>query len=127
MNNLRKLVSAEQLNYKMNVQFKEDVLLVPVICIDAERMVLEGLLAFRMQGYANYDAVAITLESGLATFYSRERDCIWTKGEQSGNTLIVRAAYTDCDQDSLLLDVNAIGPTCHLNTETCFSLPTIGE
>lgn len=127
MNNLRLLISAEQLDYTKIIASKSEVGLVPVVCIDAERMAVDGLLAYRMQGFANQEAVERTLEIGMATFYSRKRNGLWTKGEESGNSLIVRGAYTDCDQDSLLLDVDAQGPSCHLKAETCFSLPTIGE
>jgi phosphoribosyl-ATP pyrophosphohydrolase/phosphoribosyl-AMP cyclohydrolase len=76
--------------------------------------------AVLMQGYMNADALAQTLESGLATFYSRTKQALWCKGETSGNYLKVSQVVTDCDQDSLLIACRPQGPTCHLGTESCF-------
>lgn len=117
---LRTVTEASQLNYGKLADLSSGESIVPVVCIDSELLATRGLLAYRMQAYANEAAVAKTLEIGKATFYSRERQKIWTKGEESGNLLLVRAAYTDCDADSLLLDVEATGPSCHTGAETCF-------
>jgi phosphoribosyl-ATP pyrophosphohydrolase/phosphoribosyl-AMP cyclohydrolase len=76
--------------------------------------------AVLMQGYMNANALAQTLESGLATFYSRTKQALWCKGETSGNYLKVSQVVTDCDQDSLLIACRPQGPTCHLGTESCF-------
>jgi phosphoribosyl-ATP pyrophosphohydrolase/phosphoribosyl-AMP cyclohydrolase len=65
-------------------------------------------------------SLATTLASGKATFFSRSKQALWTKGESSGNFLNVCQVLTDCDQDSLLIACRPIGPTCHLGTESCF-------
>ena len=66
-----------------------------------------------MLGYMNEDALAKTQESGKVTFYSRTKQRLWTKGETSGNFLNVVSITPDCDNDTLLVLVNPVGPTCH--------------
>lgn len=73
-----------------------------------------------MLGYMNQDAIAHTLETGHVTFFSRTKQRLWTKGETSGNTLNLVAMQADCDNDTLLVQANPIGPTCHLGDETCW-------
>lgn len=73
-----------------------------------------------MVGFLDEQALTTTLESGLATFYSRSRGGQWTKGETSGNTLRVSAVEVDCDRDTLLLHALPAGPTCHTGDATCF-------
>jgi phosphoribosyl-ATP pyrophosphohydrolase/phosphoribosyl-AMP cyclohydrolase len=73
-----------------------------------------------MLGYMNQDALAKTEESGKVTFYSRTKQRLWTKGETSGNFLNVVSITPDCDNDTLLVLVNPIGPTCHKGTSSCF-------
>lgn len=73
-----------------------------------------------MQAYMNPAALAHSLDSGRATFWSRSRQQLWTKGETSGNTLAVTAIHADCDRDCLLVLATPNGPTCHRDTETCF-------
>ncbi len=73
-----------------------------------------------MLGFMNEEALEKTLETGLATFYSRDRQKLWTKGEESGHFLHVRSMCTDCDQDTLLLLCLPEGPTCHKGTVSCF-------
>lgn len=73
-----------------------------------------------MVGFLDEDALRQTLETGLATFFSRSRGQRWTKGETSGNTLSVEAVEVDCDRDSLLLHCIPAGPTCHTGEATCF-------
>lgn len=73
-----------------------------------------------MLGYMNQEALAATLSSGFATFYSRSKRRLWTKGETSGNRLSVLSVHEDCDGDALLVFANPEGPTCHLGTESCF-------
>jgi phosphoribosyl-ATP pyrophosphohydrolase/phosphoribosyl-AMP cyclohydrolase len=73
-----------------------------------------------MQGYMNRDALEATLETGKVTFWSRSREELWTKGETSGNTLDLVDVHQDCDGDCLLIRAVPEGPTCHLNTDTCF-------
>ena len=74
-----------------------------------------------MLGYMDRSALAATLESGFATFFSRSKQRLWQKGETSGNRLAVRAVTMDCDEDALLVRAVPEGPTCHLGTTSCFS------
>ncbi|UNH28085.1 bifunctional phosphoribosyl-AMP cyclohydrolase/phosphoribosyl-ATP diphosphatase HisIE [Moellerella wisconsensis] len=74
-----------------------------------------------MLGYMNNDALKTTLESQKVTFYSRTKQRLWTKGETSGNFLNLVDIFTDCDNDSLLVLAQPIGPTCHNGTESCFA------
>lgn len=73
-----------------------------------------------MVGFLDEGALRQTLETGLATFFSRSRGERWTKGETSGNTLAVEAVEVDCDRDTLLLHAIPAGPTCHTGDDTCF-------
>ena len=73
-----------------------------------------------MLGYVNQAALNATLESGKMTFFSRTKQRLWCKGEESGNFLNVLEISTDCDNDTLLAIVEPVGPTCHLGTESCF-------
>ncbi len=73
-----------------------------------------------MVGFLDEGALRQTLETGLATFFSRRRGERWTKGETSGNTLAVEAVEVDCDRDTLLLHCIPAGPTCHTGDQTCF-------
>ncbi|WP_394130013.1 bifunctional phosphoribosyl-AMP cyclohydrolase/phosphoribosyl-ATP diphosphatase HisIE [Shewanella maritima] len=73
-----------------------------------------------MLGYMNPEALEKTLATGLVTFYSRSKQRLWTKGEQSGHTLDLIAIDKDCDNDSLLVQVIPNGPTCHLQRESCW-------
>ena len=74
----------------------------------------------RMVGWMNQEAVEKTLATGLATFFSRSRNCIWVKGESSGNVLRVHSVSADCDADTLLLMVEPAGPSCHTGRPSCF-------
>jgi phosphoribosyl-ATP pyrophosphohydrolase/phosphoribosyl-AMP cyclohydrolase len=73
-----------------------------------------------MLAYANAEALARTMETGLAHFWSRSRRALWRKGETSGNGLRVREVRADCDRDTLLMVVDPDGPACHTGTRTCF-------
>lgn len=73
-----------------------------------------------MQGFMNHDALNKTLGTGLVTFFSRSKQRLWTKGEESGNSLNLVEITCDCDYDSILALVNPVGPTCHTGTETCW-------
>jgi len=73
-----------------------------------------------MLGYVNAASLQATLESGHMTFYSRGRQRLWTKGEQSGNVLAVQSIAVDCDADTLLVRARPAGPTCHTGAESCF-------
>jgi len=76
-----------------------------------------------MLGFVNHEAWEKTVSCGYVTFYSRTRNELWTKGETSGNRLKVVAASTDCDRDSLLIqvEVEGAGVVCHEGTRTCFT------
>lgn len=74
-----------------------------------------------MLGYMNEDAYNKTLETKQVTFFSRSKQRLWTKGEESGNFLNLVSIKNDCDNDTLLLQVNPVGPTCHKGTDTCWS------
>jgi phosphoribosyl-ATP pyrophosphohydrolase/phosphoribosyl-AMP cyclohydrolase len=73
-----------------------------------------------MLGYMNRDSLLATVQSGNVTFFSRSKGRIWVKGETSGNFLKLVSMVPDCDDDSLLVLANPIGPTCHEGTQSCF-------
>ena len=73
-----------------------------------------------MLGYINKESLEKTLQTGHVWFYSRSRQELWQKGETSGNYLNVRAILKDCDEDTLLIQVDPAGPTCHTGAESCF-------
>ena len=98
----------------MNIDFEKMNGLVPAIIQDAEtKKVL-------MLGYMNREAYEKTLSTKKITFFSRARQCLWTKGEESGNFLNLVDIKIDCDQDTLLVTVHPDGPTCHKGTDTCW-------
>ena len=88
--------------------------LVPAIIQDAKT---KNVL---MLGFMNEEAYNKTLELGKVTFYSRTKQRMWTKGEESGNFLNVVDIKNDCDGDTLLIMVNPVGPVCHTGTDTCW-------
>ena len=73
-----------------------------------------------MLGFMNEEAVAKTEETGKVTFFSRTKNRLWTKGEESGNFLNVVSVASDCDNDTLLIKVNPVGPVCHTGADTCW-------
>lgn len=98
----------------MEINFDKMNGLVPAIIQDATtRKVL-------MLGFMNKEAYEKTVETGKVTFYSRTKERLWTKGEQSGNFLNVVSIQNDCDQDTLLIQVHPTGPVCHTGTDTCW-------
>ena len=98
----------------MEIDFDKMQGLVPAIIQDAEtRQVL-------MLGYMNPQAYDLTVMTGKVTFWSRTRKTTWTKGETSGNYLPVVDIKNDCDNDTLLIRVNPVGPVCHTGTDTCW-------
>lgn len=74
----------------------------------------------RMLGWCNRESLQKTFATGLVTFFSRSRNTLWTKGEESGHTLKLREVRVDCDRDALLITAEPNGPTCHRDTPTCF-------
>ena len=98
----------------MEINFDKMNGFVPAIIQDATtRKVL-------MLGFMNKEAYEKTVETGKVTFYSRTKERLWTKGEQSGNFLNVVSIQNDCDQDTLLIQVHPTGPVCHTGTDTCW-------
>jgi len=73
-----------------------------------------------MLGFMNKEAYDKTMATNLVTFYSRTKNRLWTKGEESGNYLNVVSIQSDCDNDTLLIKVNPVGPVCHKGTDTCW-------
>ncbi len=73
-----------------------------------------------MMAYMNREALEKTLSTGQAWFYSRSRQELWHKGATSGNYLTVKKVLIDCDEDTVLLQVDPAGPTCHTGNRTCF-------
>lgn len=98
----------------MEIDFEKLGGLVPAIIQDA---VTKNVL---MLGFMNREAYDKTIETGKVTFWSRSRNCLWTKGETSGNLLHLVSIQNDCDNDTLLVKVHPQGPTCHKGTDTCW-------
>lgn len=73
-----------------------------------------------MLGFMNEEAYEKTMQTGKVTFFSRTRNCLWTKGETSGNVLKVVSVLVDCDNDTLLVKAQPSGPVCHTGADTCF-------
>ena len=73
-----------------------------------------------MLGFMNEEAYRKTVETGKVTFFSRTKNRLWTKGEESGNFLNVVSMKEDCDKDTLLIKANPAGPVCHTGTDTCW-------
>lgn len=94
--------------------FKKGNGLIPVIVQDAEN---KDVL---MLAYMNEEALQKTLETGLATYWSRSRNALWCKGETSGHYQHVKNILIDCDEDTLLLEVIQDGAACHTGNRTCF-------
>ncbi|MFW7381864.1 MAG: bifunctional phosphoribosyl-AMP cyclohydrolase/phosphoribosyl-ATP diphosphatase HisIE [Oligoflexus sp.] len=105
------MIDAEKINWEKVDQ------LVPAIVQDWQTQ------AVLMLGYMNREALAISLDSQKVTFFSRTKKKLWTKGESSGNFLLIKSIKLDCDQDTLLIAAEALGPTCHLGTTSCFGEP----
>lgn len=99
---------------EMKIDFEKCGGLVPAIIQDATT---KNVL---MLGYMNVEAYEKTLKTGLVTFFSRSRQCLWTKGETSGNYLRVKDIQVDCDNDTLLVKAMPDGPTCHTGSDTCW-------
>lgn len=98
----------------MDIDFDKMGGLVPAIIQDA---VTKNVL---MLGFMNKEAYEKTIQSKHVTFWSRTRQCLWTKGETSGNFLELVSIKNDCDNDTLLVRVHPHGPTCHKGTDTCW-------
>ncbi|MBK9566611.1 MAG: bifunctional phosphoribosyl-AMP cyclohydrolase/phosphoribosyl-ATP diphosphatase HisIE [Saprospiraceae bacterium] len=97
------------------IDFKKGHGLVPVIAqdIDTQKVL--------MMGYANEEAIQVSQKSGKLTFFSRSKNRLWTKGEESGNFLEIISMALDCDVDTILAKVRPKGPVCHTGTDTCWA------
>lgn len=98
----------------MNINYNKGNGLVPVVIQDCDT------LQVLMLGYMNEEAFTKTKDEGIVTFYSRSKNRLWTKGESSGNSLIVKEIFADCDNDTLLIKARPNGPICHTGSTTCF-------
>lgn len=99
----------------MDLDFEKENGLIPAIVQDAAN----GEVL--MLGFMNREALALTLQTGLVTFYSRSRKKLWTKGESSGQRLLLRELRVDCDQDAILVRVELSGSAvCHQGYRSCF-------
>ena len=103
----------------MGLDFEKQGGLIPAIVQDAvTRKVL-------MLGYMNEEALKLTRDKNLVTFYSRSRQALWTKGETSGNYLQVREILEDCDHDTLLIKAIPNGPVCHTRSEEFYGISKV--
>ncbi|MCH6199583.1 bifunctional phosphoribosyl-AMP cyclohydrolase/phosphoribosyl-ATP diphosphatase HisIE [Aquiflexum sp. LQ15W] len=99
----------------LNIDFDKVDGLVPSIIQD------EVTGAVLMLGYMNQESLDLTISTQKVTFYSRTKQRLWTKGETSGNFLMLKSIKLDCDNDTLLVRVNPVGPVCHKGDDTCWS------
>jgi len=102
----------------MTINFKKGNGLIPVIIQN------NNTLQVLMLGYMNEEAYIKTKKENKVTFYSRSKNRLWTKGEESGNFLLVKDMQLDCDDDTLLIKAEPMGPTCHIGTTSCFKEET---
>ncbi|WNJ18729.1 bifunctional phosphoribosyl-AMP cyclohydrolase/phosphoribosyl-ATP diphosphatase HisIE [Pontibacter sp. G13] len=99
----------------MDLNFEKTGGLIPAIIQD------EQTGKVLMLGYMNEEAIAKTQETGKVTFFSRTKNRLWTKGETSGNFLMLKSMVADCDRDTLLVKADPVGPACHTGADTCFN------
>ena len=99
--------------FQINFQKSPDGL-VPAVVQDADTFKV------LMLGYMNVEALEQTQKEGKVTFFSRSKQRLWTKGEESGNFLLVKDIAVDCDKDTLLIKAEPLGPVCHTGADTCW-------
>lgn len=104
----------------MEIKYNNDGL-IPAIIQDTNTK------AVLMLGYMNAEALKKTIATKWVTFFSRSKQCLWTKGEESGNFLNLVSIKNDCDKDTLLVKVIPEGPTCHTGTDTCWKEANVQE
>ncbi|SEW54891.1 bifunctional phosphoribosyl-AMP cyclohydrolase/phosphoribosyl-ATP diphosphatase HisIE [Chitinophaga arvensicola] len=80
-----------------------------------------------MLGYMNRESLEKTMLEGKVTFFSRSKNRLWTKGEESGNFLLVKDLMVDCDQDTILIKASPVGPVCHTGADTCWDEKNVGN
>ncbi|MBF6598108.1 MAG: bifunctional phosphoribosyl-AMP cyclohydrolase/phosphoribosyl-ATP diphosphatase HisIE [Fermentimonas sp.] len=102
----------------MNLDFEKTDGLIPAIIQHANTMQV------LMLGYMNKEAINKTITEGKVTFFSRTKNRLWTKGEESGNYLLVAEILQDCDNDTILIKAFPQGPTCHTGSTSCFNEET---
>jgi len=107
------MTDARDTGLTLNPKYDRDGLITAVVTDDASREVL-------MVAHMNAQALALTVETGLAHFWSRSRQTLWKKGETSGHMLQVRDIRIDCDQDAVWVKAVPAGPTCHTGARSCF-------
>ena len=107
------MTDARDTGLTLNPKYDRDGLITAVVTDDASREVL-------MVAHMNAQALALTVETGLAHFWSRSRQTLWKKGETSGHMLQVRDIRSDCDQDAVWVKAVPAGPTCHTGARSCF-------
>ncbi len=105
----------------MTIKFDQNTGLIPAIIQD------EQTKTVLMLGYMNKEAYEKTLATKKVTFFSRSKQRLWTKGEESGHFLNLIDIKNDCDQDTLLIKVKPEGPTCHKGTDTCWAEPNTSQ
>jgi phosphoribosyl-ATP pyrophosphohydrolase/phosphoribosyl-AMP cyclohydrolase len=98
----------------MNIDIKSSHGLIPAIIQDSETK------SVLMLGYMNEESIQKTIETQKVTFFSRSKQRLWTKGEESGNFLNLVSIKNDCDGDTLLIQAKPVGPTCHTGADTCW-------
>ena len=103
------------------IDFNKTQGLVPVIIQDVNTSKV------LMLGYMNEEAYTKTCETGKVTFFSRTKQRLWTKGEESGNFLLVKQILIDCDNDTLLIKAEPVGPVCHTGSDTCWNETNQGD
>nr|WP_315239145.1 bifunctional phosphoribosyl-AMP cyclohydrolase/phosphoribosyl-ATP diphosphatase HisIE [uncultured Flavobacterium sp.] len=101
----------------MEIDIKSSHGLIPAIIQDSET---KNVL---MMGYMNEESIQKTIETQKVTFFSRSKQRLWTKGEESGNFLNLVSIKNDCDGDTLLIQAKPVGPTCHTGADTCWQEP----
>lgn len=116
MNDLLALTLSKKTNYNMKPDFsKYSDGLVPAVVQDFKTQKV------LMLGFMNEEAYRKTEETAKVTFFSRSKQRLWTKGEESGNFLNLKQIFLDCDQDTILIKAEPVGPTCHTGADTCWS------
>ncbi len=105
----------------MTLDFEKQGGLIPAVIQD------NVTLKVLMVGFMNEEAFTQTQQEGKVTFFSRTKNRLWTKGEESGNFLNVVSIKEDCDNDTLLIKVNPVGPVCHTGSDTCFDEVNSGK
>jgi phosphoribosyl-ATP pyrophosphohydrolase/phosphoribosyl-AMP cyclohydrolase len=114
LQNLATIITVKDSNVQIDFKKHPDGLVPAIVQDDVTLKVL-------MMGYMNEEALQTTLRTGFVTFFSRSRQRLWTKGEESGNLLDLKSMSVDCDGDTILVKVHPRGPVCHTGADTCWN------